>query len=110
MDDLFDLLDEEEVNEVKKPAKKAESKPAKTAEKKSEDTSSKKYKYPFVMYYAAQNIDVSHIFEEGKEYTADEITQAMLTHQFYEFSGNVTYDFIAADNVLVPTFQQHKKG
>lgn len=109
MDDLFDLLDEEEVEEVKKTVKKADSKPEKTAEKKTEDKP-KKYKYPFVMYYAAQNIDVSHIFEEDKEYTADEITQAMLAHQFYEFSGSITYDFIEADNVLVPTFQQHKKG
>ncbi|HAH93318.1 MAG TPA: hypothetical protein DCM01_05510 [Dielma fastidiosa] len=109
MDDLFELLDEDEEIEVKKPAKKeAVKKPEEKKEPKPVDV--KKYRYPFIMYYAAQNIDVSHIFEEGKEYTADEITSAMLAHQFYEFSGKVSYDLIEADNVLVPTFQQHKKG
>ena len=112
MDDLFEMLDEEEFEAVEpkkeKPKKEASKKPE--AKKEPQPVEVKKYKYPFTLYYAAQNIDVSHIFEEDKEYTADEITSAMLNHQFYEFSGNVTYDLIEADNVLVPTFQQHKKG
>lgn len=109
MDDLFELLDEEEEIEVKKPTKK-EAVKKQEENKESKPAEVKKYRYPFTLYYAAQNIDVSHIFEEGKEYTADEITSAMLNHQFYEFSGKVAYDLIEADNVLVPTFQQHKKG
>lgn len=84
--------------------KKVETK--KTESKKAD----KAFKYPFEIYLAAEKKDVSHIFEEGIEYTPEQITKKMLEHGFYEFSGNVTYDFIEKDNVLVPTFQQHKKG
>lgn len=111
MDDLFDLIDDEEIVEVKKPIKK-EVKKEKTVITESEKSSDvkEKYKYPFIMHYAGQNIDISHIFEHGHEYTSDEITKAMLNHQYYQFSAKVTYDYIAADNVLVPIFQYHKKG
>ena len=74
------------------------------------DKAVKKFTYPFTLHYAGRNIDVDHIFEQGNEYTSEEITQAMLHHQFYEFSGSVTYDYIQEDNVVVPIFQQHKKG
>lgn len=105
--DLMSMLTAKTVEE--KPKKK-EKKVGKTATKKEDNPVGKKYKYPFEIYLAAEKRDVSHIFEEGTEYTADEITKAMLQHGFYEFSGSVTYDYMEKDNVLVPVFQQHKKG
>lgn len=105
--DLMSMLTAKTVDEKpKKKDKKAE----KTVVKKEEKPKGKKYKYPFEIYLAAKKRDVSHIFEDGAEYTTDEITKAMLQHGFYEFSGNVTYDYMEKDNVLVPVFQQHKKG
>jgi len=122
MQEMFDLFSmvtekpavEKKVEKPKKAEKKTADKPVeaaaenKASEKKTE--TGKKYTYPFVFHYAGRNLDVSHIFEEGKQYSSSEITKAMLQHQFYEFSGNVTYDFIESDNVLVPIFQQHRKG
>jgi len=70
----------------------------------------RKYKYPFQVYLAGRMLDVTHIFEENQEYTSEEINKKMLEHRYYEFAGQTTYDYIEADNVLVPTFQQHKKG
>ena len=105
--DLMSMLTAKAVEE--KPKKK-EKKAEKTAAKKEDKPKRKKYKYPFEIYLAAEKRDVSHIFEDGAEYTTDEITKAMLQHGFYEFSGNVTYDYMEKDNVLVPVFQQHKKG
>lgn len=111
-DDLFDLVDEE-VEEAK-PKEKVKSKVKEPKKEKKKEgakkSTSSKYKYPFIMHIAARNIDVSHIFEEGKEYTAQEITKAMLEHQFYDFAGEVTYEFMESDNVLLPIFRQHKKG
>lgn len=100
MEDLFDMVPEEEVQEETKPK----------AKEKKENKEVKKYTYPFIMHIAARNIDISHVFEEGKEYSEDEITKAMLEHQFYDFAGSVSYDFIESDNVLIPIFKQHKKG
>lgn len=108
MESLFDMLEVEEIKPVEK--KKKESKTTKAEKKEKASASGKSYLYPFVMHISAQNIDVSHIFEEGKEYSEKEITKMMLEHGFYNFSGNVTYDFIESDNVLVPIFQYHKKG
>lgn len=106
MDDLFSMVPEE----VKEEPKKKTEKPKKTATATKTGGDRKKYKYPFIMHIAARNVDVSHIFSEGQEYTADEITKAMLEHQFYDFAGEVTYDYIEEDNVLLPIFRQHKKG
>lgn len=112
MESLFDMLEVEEIKPVEKKKKesKKEAKVEKTEKKEKASASSKSYLYPFVMHISAQNIDVSHIFEDGKEYSEKEITKMMLEHGFYNFSGNVTYDFIESDNVLVPIFQYHKKG
>lgn len=106
MENLFEMLEPVEVKEEAKKnrAAKKENKTVETADK------NKKYKYPFEIYLAAEKKDVSFMFENGKEYTGAEITKSMLEHGFYEFAGNVTYDFIEKDNVLVPIFQQHKKG
>ncbi len=70
----------------------------------------KKYKYPFIMHIAGRNIETDHIFEAEKEYTEKEITASMLAHQYYDFAGTVSYEYLQKENVLIPIFQQHKKG
>ena len=114
---MTNLLDSLGLKEPKKSESKKESKEKKESKKepkketkKEEKQESAKYRYPFILHYAAQNLDVSHVFEDGHEYSAEEITKKMLEHQFYEFAGKVSYDFRADDNVLVPIFQQPKKG
>lgn len=108
--DLMSMLQPKTVEEQPKKELK-EKKTRKPATKKEKtENGGKKYKYPFNLYLAAEKRDVSHIFNEGVEYTQNEITSAMLQHGYYEFSGNVTYDYMEEDNTLVPTFQQHKKG
>lgn len=96
-----------------KAVKQAETKPTtkKTTDIKTEKKPDvKTFTAPFRIYLAAQKMDVSHIFEEGKSYTADDITKAMLQHGYYEFSGSVKYDLVESENILVPIFQQPKKG
>lgn len=111
---MTNLLDSLGLKETKKPETKKEHKKTKDQKVETKKEESKrettKYRYPFILHYAAQNIDVSNIFEDGREYTADEITKKMLEHQFYEFAGKVNYDYRADDNVLIPIFQQPKKG
>lgn len=104
MDELFDLFDDDEVIE------EMAEKPKKKKEKEAVKAKDKTYKFPFGMYINGSLAEIDHIFTENKEYTAEEITKAMLEHKHYEFAGNVVYDHIEKDNVLVPTFQQHKKG
>lgn len=102
------LEDKSKPDKQKKEKKvKSESKPEENADVQDEK---KSYTYPFEVYLAAEKRDVSYIFAEGQVYTEDQITKAMLEHGFYEFAGNVKYDYIQDDNVLVPVFQQHKKG
>ena len=115
VEDDFDLLDFTETpKEEKKVAPKVSKKTAPASEKapveKKKASTGKSFTYPFTLHYAGRNLDISHIFVEGKTYTEAEITKAMLQHQFYEFSGDVSYDYIESDNVLVPIFKQHKKG
>lgn len=120
---LADLLNAKSVEEKKvtkespkkaKPVKQAETKPKSESEPKTEaepkTKSGKSFTAPFRIYLAAQKMDVSHIFEDGQTYTDTEITKAMLQHGYYEFSGSVKYDFIESENILVPIFQQPKKG
>lgn len=71
---------------------------------------SKKYVYPFKIHFGGDTRDVDHIFTEGTEYSEIEIKEAMLNHQFYEFSGEVAFDYRDKDNVLIPIFKHHKKG
>lgn len=111
---MTNLLDSLGLKEAKKPEPKKEQKkanePKREPKKAEEKQEAAKYRYPFILHYAAQNLNVSNIFEDGHEYTADEITKKMLEHQFYEFAGKVSYDYRADDNVLIPIFQQPKKG
>ena len=92
--------------EVKEEPKEEVAKETKVEFKANE----KSFKAPFRIYLAAEKRDVTHIFEDGKEYTPEEITKAMLQHGYYEFSGSVKYDYVLSENVLVPIFQQPKKG
>ena len=107
---MTNLLDSLGLKETKKPELKKEQKKTNEPKKAEEKQEAVKYRYPFILHYAAQNLNVSNIFEDGHEYTADEITKKMLEHQFYEFSGKVSYDYRVEDNVLIPIFQQPKKG
>lgn len=120
---LADLLSAKSVEEKKvtkespkkaKPVKQAETKPKSESEPKTETEpktkGAKSFTAPFRIYLAAQKMDVSHIFEDGQTYTESQITKAMLQHGYYEFSGSVKYDFVESENILVPIFQQPKKG
>lgn len=109
--DLFDVLGMKsvETRETKKEAKK-DTVVSKSKNDTEEKSSSKKYAYPFKIHFGGETRDVDHIFTEGVEYTEAEIKEAMLNHQFYEFSGEVAFDYRDKDNVLIPIFKHHKKG
>lgn len=91
------MLKPAEVEKQEKPKKEAKVK-------------ENKYKFPFGMFFNHSEQDVTHVFQDDKEYTADEISKEMLRHGFYDFSGSVSYDYIQDDNMLVVSFQKHAKG
>ena len=108
--DLMSMLKPADVEEKQeKPKKEAKPKAAKT-DKKEAKVKEKKYKFPFGMFFNHSEQDVTHVFQDEKEYTADEISKEMLRHGFYDFSGSVSYDYIQDDNMLVVSFQKHAKG
>ena len=92
-----------------KPKKEAKPKAAKT-DKKEAKVKEKKYKFPFGMFFNHSEQDVTHVFQDEKEYSTDEISKEMLRHGFYDFPGSVSYDYIQDDNMLVVSFQKHAKG
>ena len=97
----------EQIEKEEKETKMA----AEEAKKKAlEAKNNPKYKYPFVIHYAGRNIPTDHMFEHGQESTAEQIRTCMLENQFYEFSGKVKFEYLEKDNVLLPIFEQHKKG
>lgn len=116
--DFYAMLQEKK----KEESKKAEPKPTKTvkaAEKKTASTKKEekvkedkpRYDYPFSLYTEGRTVDISNYgFENGKLYTEKEITEIMLKHRHYEFSGEMTYSMIEEDNTLVATAKQYKKG
>lgn len=98
---------EPEVAEKPKETKKTT---AKKADKKKE-TSKSGYTYPFGLYTEGRMVDISSYgFEDGQTYDDKEITKIMLSHRHYEFAGDIEYNFIKDDNVLVANLKQHKKG
>ena len=108
--DLMSMLKPADVEEKQeKPKKEAKPNAAKT-DKKEAKVQEKKYKFPFGMFFNHSEQDVTHVFQDDKEYTADEISKEMLRHGFYDFSGSVSYDYIQDDNMLVVSFQKHAKG
>ena len=111
-----------EVEKVEEAPKEADQQPAPVAkaekqateiaeESKKEASTEKTYKYPFGVYSEGRLIDVSSYgFVEDQDYTEKEITDIMLKHRHYEFSGKMEYNFIKDDNVLVANAAQHRKG
>lgn len=103
--------DKRKVDEENRKRKEAaKPKPKQKDNKEKKEDKPKSYKYPFTLHFAGHNVETDHIFKEDKEYTPAEITKKMLEHQYYEFAGSVTYTYIEKDNVLIPIFQQYKKG
>lgn len=103
-----EVAKEPEVAEKPKAAKKTIAK--KAAEKK-EEKSKSGYTYPFGLYTEGRMVDISSYgFEDGKTYEDKKITKIMLSHRHYEFAGDIEYNFIKDDNVLVANLKQHKKG
>ncbi len=100
----------EQESEAFKIANTAKSAFEKKKEQIKKEKSIKRYQYPFVLHFGGRNIETDHIFENGKSYSEEEIRKKMLEHRYYEFSGTVTFEYIKEDNVLLPIFQQHKKG
>lgn len=100
----------EQPTEVVEEPKKEE-KPAGKKTPKKKASTEKTYKYPFGVYSEGRLIDVSSYgFVEDQDYTEKEITDIMLKHRHYEFSGKMEYNFIKDDNVLVANAAQHRKG
>lgn len=118
MDDVWGLIGTapETLNKDEKPKPKEKKEKKEKAEKpepKKEATptfSAKKWKFPFQIYFAGKVHDLTGMFQDEEEYTADQITKKMLEHHFYEFSGTVEYDYMEDTNTLVAMFRQHKKG
>ena len=107
--DLMSMLKPAEVEKQEKPKKEAKPKETKT-DKKEAKVKENKYKFPFGMFFNHSEQDVTHVFQDEKEYSTDEISKEMLRHGFYDFSGSVSYDYIQDDNMLVVSFQKHAKG
>lgn len=108
---LWELLNDQK--EEKKEDKEAIEKIEKEAAKESEmvEKSKSGYTYPFGLYTEGRMVDISSYgFEDGKTYEDKEITKIMLSHRHYEFAGDIEYNFINDDNVLVANLKQHKKG
>lgn len=99
-----EVAKEPEVAEKTKATKK-------TTAKKKEEASKNGYTYPFGLYTEGRMVDISEYgFKDGKTYEDKEITKIMLSHRHYEFAGDIEYNFIKDDNVLVANLKQHKKG
>lgn len=91
-------------------AKKAKADYDKKVKEIEADKKLTRYSYPFIIHLAGNNLSTDHIFESGKKYTEEEIRTKMLEHQYYDFAGKVTFTYLKDENVLLPVFQQHKKG
>lgn len=103
-----EVAKEPEIFEKPKVTKKTT---AKKTDKKKEEKSKSGYTYPFGLYTEGRMVDISSYgFEDGKTYEDKEITKIMLSHRHYEFAGDIEYNFIKDDNVLVANLKQHKKG
>lgn len=98
----------EKPKETKKQAeeKKEEKKP----EKKSVPANEKKFKAPFQLYMGSRLRDVTGLFEDGREYKGDEITDIMIANDEYFFTGKIEYDYMPETNTVVAMSIQHKKG
>ena len=71
-----------------------------------------KFKYPFALYTNGGCVDIREFgFEDGKEYTGNEIAKIMLQHKFYEFSAErKSFKYFKEDNVIYYSGADFKKG
>lgn len=103
-----EVAKEPEMAKIPKATKKITTK---KTDKKKEEKSKNGYIYPFGLYTEGRMVDISEYgFKDGKTYEDKEITKIMLSHRHYEFAGDIEYNFIKDDNVLVANLKQHKKG
>lgn len=116
-DDLFGMVTEKpadlKTDEVEKPKEKKSKpveKPVDTSKKLSTDKSGKRFRAPFQLYCGNMLKDITGYFEDGREYSGEEITKIMLDHDEYFFTSKVEYDYIAETNTVVAMSVQHKKG
>lgn len=112
MDDIFGMItsrvEELKTDQVKKKA--AEEKTAAKKAEKAEPAKGKTYKAPFQLYAGSVMKDVTGYFEDGKEYTGEEISKIMLDHDEYFFASKCDFDYIPETNTVVAMSIQHKKG
>lgn len=115
-DNLFQDMSEEKKEKKAVPAntKRSDDKKRKsneTADKKDKSSKDEKWEYPFSLFFLNKFIDISSFgFEEGKSYSGKEISEIMLNHKQYAFSGDISYAYIEEDNVLTVNQKQYKKG
>ncbi|MCH4182971.1 MAG: hypothetical protein LKF48_07435 [Prevotella sp.] len=75
-----------------------------------DDKTGTNYKAPFHVYFSGRNHEEPGMFQDGRSYSEKEITNIMLKHRFFEFSGTVKYDYDKESNTVIAMFEQHKKG
>lgn len=107
----FDIFGNEIPEKEEKPKKEAK-KEAKKETKASKASKDAKYKYPFQMYFGHQYRDMTHIFEEGKEYTTDEIKKALVEHDYKEFrfANEIEWEYFEDENCLYPKLKVGNRG
>lgn len=120
-DDLFGMVTEKpadlKTDEVekpkekeKKPAEKPAEKPVENSKKLPTDKSGKSFRAPFQLYCGNMLKDITGYFEDGREYSGEEITKIMLKHDEYFFTSKIEYDYMPETNTVVAMSVQHKKG
>lgn len=112
--DLMSMLKPATLEDKPKQENAKQGKPKKENKVKPDEDNKKengtKYKFPFGMFFNHQEHDISHVFQDGEEYSTSEISKEMLRHGFYDFSGYASYDYIKDDNMLVVSFKKHAHG
>lgn len=110
-DEVKESLETKEIKETKVDKKQNKKETTKKKSEKKKESQKAGYTYPFGLYTEGRMVDISSYgFEDGQTYDDKEITKIMLNHRHYEFSGDIEYNFIQEDNVLVANLKQHKKG
>ena len=115
MDDIFGMittkveeLKTDSVKKEKEAKKQTSAAPAPPAANVKKDKQT--FKAPFQLYAGSVMKDVTGFFEDGKEYTGEEISKIMLAHDEYFFASRCDYDYISETNTVVAMSVQHKKG
>lgn len=109
----FDIFGNEIPEKEEKPKKEVKKETKKEVKAKASKASKDvKYKYPFQMYFGHEYRDMTHIFEEGKEYTTDEITKALVEHDYKEFrfANEIEWEYFEDENCLYPKLKVGNRG